>query len=100
MRVTAIIAAAGRGERFGGGALKQVVAIGGRPILERSVSTFVDHQSIHEVIVALPPELALQPPGYLRHVSKPMQLVAGVIATRPTTIAVAHPTAVGLPERA
>ena len=40
MFVTAIIAAGGRGERFGGAQPKQLLLIGGRTILERSVTAF------------------------------------------------------------
>lgn len=65
MHVTAIIAAGGRGSRFGAGLPKQLVAIGGRPMLERSVHAFLSHPDVSEVIVALPPELIASPPLYL-----------------------------------
>ena len=61
MYVTAIIAAGGSGQRFGGAAPKQLLSIGGRPILQRSVEAFVSHPSIDAVIVALPPALAGDP---------------------------------------
>ena len=77
MQVTAIIAAGGRGQRFGGGAPKQLVGVGGRPILERTVSAFLGHPAIHEVVVALPAELMADPPAYLRAAPKPLRLVAG-----------------------
>src|SRR5688572_591168 len=77
MHVTAIIAAGGRGLRFGGMVPKQLLAVAGRPILERSVSTFLQHLLIDEVVVALPPELVADPPPYLRAAPKPLQLVAG-----------------------
>jgi len=82
MHVTAIIAAGGRGTRFGGGQLKQLLFVGGRAILDRSVSAFVGHPAIAEVIVALPDELALDPPAYLRPAesggaAKPLRIVAG-----------------------
>ena len=82
MHVTAIIAAGGRGTRFGGGQLKQLLFVGGRAILDRSVSAFVSHPAIAEVIVALPGELALDPPAYLQPAesggaSKPLRIVAG-----------------------
>lgn len=56
MHVTAIIAAGGLGSRMGGGVPKQFRQLGGRTILERSVLAFVEHDSISEVILALPPE--------------------------------------------
>jgi 2-C-methyl-D-erythritol 4-phosphate cytidylyltransferase/2-C-methyl-D-erythritol 2,4-cyclodiphosphate synthase len=77
MFVSAIIAAAGRGERLGGSRLKQLLAVGGRPILERSVSAFLHHPAIDEIVVALPAELVGDPPSYLRQSAKPMRLVAG-----------------------
>ncbi len=62
MHVTAIVAAGGRGLRFGGDRLKQLVPIGGKSILERSIALFTGHASVNEVIVALPPELVDAPP--------------------------------------
>src|SRR5258706_5222314 len=75
MYVSAIIAAAGRGERFGAG-LKQLVEIDGRAILDRSVQAYLTHPSVGEVIVALPEGLLADPPAYLRDASKPLHLVA------------------------
>ena len=77
MFVTAIIAAGGRGERFGGALPKQLTLVGGRAILERSVSAFLAHPEISEVIVALPSEILIDPPAYLSGASKPMRLVNG-----------------------
>ena len=65
MFVTAIIAAGGRGTRFGGDRLKQLVEVQGQPVLERSVRAFLSHPEINEVIVALPAELMDPPPHYL-----------------------------------
>jgi 2-C-methyl-D-erythritol 4-phosphate cytidylyltransferase/2-C-methyl-D-erythritol 2,4-cyclodiphosphate synthase len=77
MRVTAIIAAGGRGVRFGGVVPKQLLAVGGRSILERSVTLFLAHAAIDEVVVALPVELLADPPSFLRLSQKPLHLVAG-----------------------
>jgi 2-C-methyl-D-erythritol 4-phosphate cytidylyltransferase / 2-C-methyl-D-erythritol 2,4-cyclodiphosphate synthase len=77
MFVSAILAAGGRGLRFGGGVPKQLLSIAGRPILERSVMAFVDHPDIDELIVALPADLLDQPPGYLTASAKPIRVVAG-----------------------
>jgi 2-C-methyl-D-erythritol 4-phosphate cytidylyltransferase/2-C-methyl-D-erythritol 2,4-cyclodiphosphate synthase len=85
MRVTAIIAAGGRGARFGGAQPKQLLAVGGRPILERSVAAFLSHPAIDALVVALPQALVDDPPAYLRSVDglapdgsgKPLRLVAG-----------------------
>jgi len=75
MFVTAIIAAGGRGQRFGDAQPKQLIEIGGEPILARSVRAFATHPSIAEVIVALPDELAAEPPSYLR--APRIRVVAG-----------------------
>ena len=77
MFVTAIIAAGGRGLRFGGASPKQLLEVGGRAILERSVATFLDHPAVNEVVVALPQPLADDPPAYLRVTGKPLRVVAG-----------------------
>jgi 2-C-methyl-D-erythritol 4-phosphate cytidylyltransferase/2-C-methyl-D-erythritol 2,4-cyclodiphosphate synthase len=77
MYVSAIIAAGGRGHRLGGAIPKQLLAIGGRPVLERSVSAFLAHRSVDEIIVALPADLAAAPPRYLRPGAKPLRLVVG-----------------------
>jgi 2-C-methyl-D-erythritol 4-phosphate cytidylyltransferase/2-C-methyl-D-erythritol 2,4-cyclodiphosphate synthase len=63
--VSAIIAAGGRGARFGGPQPKQLLALGGVPILKRTVDALLQGYSFDEVIVALPPELAADPPSYL-----------------------------------
>lgn len=66
MHVTAIIAAAGEGRRLGAALPKQLLEIGGRSMLERSVSAFADHDRIDEVIVVVPEALAGAPPAWLR----------------------------------
>jgi 2-C-methyl-D-erythritol 4-phosphate cytidylyltransferase/2-C-methyl-D-erythritol 2,4-cyclodiphosphate synthase len=77
MYVSAILAAGGRGHRFGGASPKQLLSIGGRSILERSLSAFLAHPAIDEIIVALPADIAADPPDYLRRAAKPLRVVAG-----------------------
>ena len=77
MFVTAIIAAGGRGLRFGGARPKQMLVLDGRTLLERSVGAFLAHPSIDEVVVALPPDLAQDPPQHLRGAAKPLRVVVG-----------------------
>src|SRR5215207_5208388 len=74
---SAIIAAGGRGQRFGGERPKQLWSIGGRVMLERSVAAFLNHPAIAEVVVALPADVLADPPPYLRVAAKPLKLVAG-----------------------
>jgi 2-C-methyl-D-erythritol 4-phosphate cytidylyltransferase / 2-C-methyl-D-erythritol 2,4-cyclodiphosphate synthase len=77
MRVTAIVAAGGRGLRVGGARPKQLLEVGGRAILERSVALFVDHPAISDVVVALPRALVDDVPGYLSGTGKPLRVVEG-----------------------
>ena len=65
VHVSAIIAAGGRGARLGAGQPKQLLALGGVPILQRSVDALLAHAQVHDLVVALPPELAAAPPPYL-----------------------------------
>src|SRR5262249_39560519 len=74
---TAIIAAGGRGLRLGGDRPKQLIKVGGRTILERSVGTFLSHAAIAEVVVALPADLVAEAPAYLGGASKPLRVVQG-----------------------
>jgi 2-C-methyl-D-erythritol 4-phosphate cytidylyltransferase / 2-C-methyl-D-erythritol 2,4-cyclodiphosphate synthase len=78
MHVTAIIAAAGEGRRLGAAVPKQLLDIGGRSMLERSVTAFAFHDRIDEVIVVLPPELAAAPEECLTpETSAAVHIVAG-----------------------
>jgi 2-C-methyl-D-erythritol 4-phosphate cytidylyltransferase / 2-C-methyl-D-erythritol 2,4-cyclodiphosphate synthase len=77
VQVTAIIAAGGRGARFGREVPKQLVLVGGRAILDRSVAAFRDHPAVHEVVVALPPDMLADPPPYLRTGARAPRLVGG-----------------------
>jgi 2-C-methyl-D-erythritol 4-phosphate cytidylyltransferase/2-C-methyl-D-erythritol 2,4-cyclodiphosphate synthase len=77
MYVTAIIAAGGRGQRLGAPRPKQLLSIGGRAMLERSVSAFLAHPRVDEVIVAVPADIAAAPPEYLRGIGKPLVVVVG-----------------------
>jgi 2-C-methyl-D-erythritol 4-phosphate cytidylyltransferase/2-C-methyl-D-erythritol 2,4-cyclodiphosphate synthase len=77
MFASAIIAAGGRGVRFGGDIPKQLIEFGGATLLERAVETFVRAACVHEVVVALPAELTTNPPPYLLGRSKPLHVVAG-----------------------
>ena len=77
MFVSAILAAGGRGLRLGDTRPKQLIEIDGRSILERSVSLFASHPEVDEIVVALPAELATDPPAYLSRVTKPLRIVEG-----------------------
>lgn len=77
MRVTAIVAAAGAGRRLGAAVPKQMLEIGGRSMLERSVAAFERHPAIGETLVVLPAELAAAPPPWLADRAPRVRIVTG-----------------------
>jgi 2-C-methyl-D-erythritol 4-phosphate cytidylyltransferase/2-C-methyl-D-erythritol 2,4-cyclodiphosphate synthase len=77
VHVSAIIAAAGRGLRFGGGQPKQLSMLAGLPILQRSVNAFLNCDAVADLVVALPAELAADPPSYLTSTHKPIEIIEG-----------------------
>lgn len=58
MFVSAIIVAGGRGSRLGAAGPKQLLDLGGRSMLQRSVDAFLAHPAVNEIIVVLPADLA------------------------------------------
>jgi 2-C-methyl-D-erythritol 4-phosphate cytidylyltransferase / 2-C-methyl-D-erythritol 2,4-cyclodiphosphate synthase len=78
MQVAAIIAAGGRGVRFGADRPKQFLAIGGRSILELSVAALAASDRIQEIVVALPEEHLDAGSKALRAaIGRPIAVVAG-----------------------
>jgi 2-C-methyl-D-erythritol 4-phosphate cytidylyltransferase/2-C-methyl-D-erythritol 2,4-cyclodiphosphate synthase len=75
--VSAILAAGGRGVRFGANQPKQLLQLGGRAILQRCLDAFLQSDRVDDIVVALPPELVAAPPDYLRTALKPVHIVAG-----------------------
>ncbi|MCR9128278.1 MAG: bifunctional 2-C-methyl-D-erythritol 4-phosphate cytidylyltransferase/2-C-methyl-D-erythritol 2,4-cyclodiphosphate synthase [Alphaproteobacteria bacterium] len=74
---TAVIVAAGRGERAGGGEPKQFRPIAGRPMLAWSVQTFADDPACAEIIVAVAPGGAMQAAGRLGALASRCRFVDG-----------------------
>jgi 2-C-methyl-D-erythritol 4-phosphate cytidylyltransferase / 2-C-methyl-D-erythritol 2,4-cyclodiphosphate synthase len=56
MSVTALIVAAGKGERLGGAVPKQYRQIGGKPVLRWAVEPFLSHAAIRDVRVVIAPD--------------------------------------------
>lgn len=77
MHISAIIAAGGRGQRFGGGHLKQLMTLGGTEILQRSVDAFRRCDLVDDIVVALPEDVAARPPAYLLGGEKRLEIVTG-----------------------
>lgn len=66
MHVTAIVAAGGSGSRIGGPVAKQFLAIGAQTILEKSLSAFLAHPQVDEVILVVPAGTSLELDGVER----------------------------------
>jgi 2-C-methyl-D-erythritol 4-phosphate cytidylyltransferase len=54
MKITAIIPAAGAGERFG--EKKQLKLLNGRPLIFHTIQPFINSELINEIIVVVPKE--------------------------------------------
>ena len=55
VKIAALIMAAGRGERFQGGAPKQLTLVGGRPMVAWSIERFASCTGIEQVYLVIPP---------------------------------------------
>ncbi len=74
MHVAVIIAAGGRGTRFGGALPKQWLTLAGKTMLEHSVAAFEGHREVSELVVVVPEEAgAFAPASGL----KPVRVVVG-----------------------
>jgi 2-C-methyl-D-erythritol 4-phosphate cytidylyltransferase / 2-C-methyl-D-erythritol 2,4-cyclodiphosphate synthase len=77
VHVSAIVAAGGRGSRLGADRPKQLLLLGGRPILQHTIDAFVRCSAVTDIVVALPSDILADPPTYLTKASKPIELVEG-----------------------
>lgn len=77
MEASVIVVAGGRGERLGGALPKQLRTLGGRTLLELSISPFDAIDAIREVVVVLPTSLMSSPPECLNRVRADVRVVAG-----------------------
>jgi 2-C-methyl-D-erythritol 4-phosphate cytidylyltransferase / 2-C-methyl-D-erythritol 2,4-cyclodiphosphate synthase len=77
MRVAAIIAAGGRGERLAAGQPKQLLLIGSQTILERSIAAFQAHARIDEIVVVVPADLVADWTMRLEGSPRLLRVVAG-----------------------
>jgi 2-C-methyl-D-erythritol 4-phosphate cytidylyltransferase len=55
VHIAALIMAAGRGQRFEGGAPKQLTLVGGRPMVAWSIERFATFAEIERVVLVIPP---------------------------------------------
>ena len=77
MRVSAIIAAGGRGTRVGADRPKQFLEIGGRSLLDLSVSAIAASLRVHDIVVAVPTDHLEDVRSRLGETGKPVAVVAG-----------------------
>ena len=68
MRIAAIIVAAGRGTRAGGGSPKQWRPLAGRRVADWTVDAFARHPRIAETLLVIHPEDLAEAPAGIRHV--------------------------------
>jgi len=56
---------------------KQLLLLRGRPVLAHSIDAIAGTAIVADLVVALPAEIAANPPEYLRQIDKPLQIVNG-----------------------
>lgn len=77
MSVGVIVVAAGRGERLGGQVPKQLLDLGGRSLLARSVAAFDAHPAVGPIVVVLPPDLVPDGAALVGPTSRPCRFAPG-----------------------
>lgn len=77
MSVGVIIVAAGRGTRVGAAVPKQLLDLGGRSMLRRSVEAFDRHRTVSQLVVVLPDDLVPEGPTLVGETNRPCRFVAG-----------------------
>lgn len=76
MRAGIVIPAGGQGRRMGGRA-KPFLELAGEPVLVHALRPFLAHPDVVAVAVALPADVAADPPGWLTSIDGRVQVVAG-----------------------
>lgn len=77
MSVGVIIVAGGRGDRMGTARPKQLLDLGGRSILRRSLEAFDQHPIVSHIVVVLPEDLVPEGPALVGATARPCRIVAG-----------------------
>jgi 2-C-methyl-D-erythritol 4-phosphate cytidylyltransferase len=77
VRVAAVLAAAGVGQRMASREPKQYLLLAGVPVLLHAVRPFLELAAVRRVIVALPPAQAASPPDWLVALDPRIRVVAG-----------------------
>jgi 2-C-methyl-D-erythritol 4-phosphate cytidylyltransferase/2-C-methyl-D-erythritol 2,4-cyclodiphosphate synthase len=76
-QIVAIIVAGGTGTRMGGAVPKQFLALGGRTILDRTLSAFAGSARVDGIVLALPPSSPEEIKASYRAVAKVLAVVDG-----------------------
>jgi 2-C-methyl-D-erythritol 4-phosphate cytidylyltransferase/2-C-methyl-D-erythritol 2,4-cyclodiphosphate synthase len=76
-RVVAIIVAGGDGRRMGGDLPKQFLPLGGRPLLDRTLSAIAASASVDGIVLVLPPTFPEEGKKSYRSVEKVLAVVDG-----------------------
>lgn len=84
MSASAVVVAAGSGERFGGDARKQFLELAGSPIVAWACRPFLEERGVTEAVLVLPDDVADEPPEWVRGLD--VRVVAGG-ATRRASVA-------------
>jgi 2-C-methyl-D-erythritol 4-phosphate cytidylyltransferase len=84
--VGVVIAAGGRGVRFGGGEPKQFRSVAGVPILLRAIRPFARHPRVAQIVVVLPHEHVVAPPEWLGELTSERLVLAEGGATRADSV--------------
>jgi len=77
MSVGVIIVAAGRGARMASSVPKQLLDLGGRSIVRRSIEAFDAHPRVDRIVVVLPPDLVPSAATILGRTTRPCAAAAG-----------------------
>ncbi len=76
-KVVAIVVAGGAGKRMGGEVPKQFLPLGGRPILDRTISALAASPGIDGILLALPPGIPVEIKDLFRAMPKVLGVVDG-----------------------
>jgi 2-C-methyl-D-erythritol 4-phosphate cytidylyltransferase/2-C-methyl-D-erythritol 2,4-cyclodiphosphate synthase len=77
MPVGVVIVAGGRGDRMGAAIPKQLLDLGGRSLLQRSVAAFDAHPETSEIVVVLPADLVADGASLSGRTSRPCRYAEG-----------------------
>lgn len=90
MTVGVVIVAAGRGDRMGTPTPKQLLDLGGRPILQHSVRLFDRHPAVSELVVVLPSDRIEEAERLVGPTARRCRVVGGGVRRQDSVRAGAH----------